>query len=556
MFLGVSDMVRSTLVLALLLSSAPAAALPANFKAEADKMLADAYAANGPGAAVIVTENGKTVYTAARGLADVERKIAITPETHFRLGSITKQFTASAIMKLVEQGKISLDDPLSKYLPDYPAASASATVRQLLSHSGGMMSYTSIPGWMVEAKTGRAYTTEQLIAEFKDVPPPSKPGEKMEYNNSGYVLLGAILEKVTGKSWDRAVADLVVTPLKLATIRTGIGADGTPGMAVGYTDADGKVAVAQKIHMSVPHAAGALVGTVGDLAQWGQALHNGKVVAPASYAAMIAPNTTADGKTVPYGFGLQTGAVRGHRQVGHGGGIFGFSTDSLYLPQEKIFVAVFANSDSPQSAPSMVARKLAALAMNDAFPVFTKAAIDPKTLEPAFGVYAFADVKRTFFAREGKLFMQREGGGALEVFSAGKDRFFYGPESLSWFELATDPAGVRRIAFYPEGESKASMASRTGPPPVETAAVAVPAATLASYAGSYTSPAGVFVFSQQGEGLTVKLGSQPALPLKATSATEFEVPQVGAKIRFNVKDGKAGTITLFQAGQELEGVRN
>ena len=549
-------MVRSALVLALLLSAAPAAALPADFKAKADKMLADAYAANGPGAAVIVTENGKTVYVAGRGLADIERKVAITPATHFRLGSITKQFTAAAIMKLVEQGKVSLDDPLSKYLPDYPAASASATVRQLLNHSGGMMSYTNIPGWMVEAQTGRPYTTDQLIATFKDVAPPFKPGAKMDYNNSGYVLLGAILEKVTGKSWDQAVADLVIAPLKLSTIRSGIGVDGTPGMAVGYTKTDSKVGPAQKIHMSVPHAAGALVGTVGDLASWGQALHNGKVVTPASYSAMTASTTTADGKTEPYGFGLQTGDVRGHKQVGHGGGIFGFSTDSLYLPDDRIFVAVFANSDNPQSSPGMVARKLAALAVNDAYPVFTKVAVDPKTLEPAFGVYPFAEVKRTFFSRDGKLFMQREGGSALEVFSAGKDRFFYGPDSLSWFESVTAASGSKQIAFYSEGESKAAMASRTGPPPVATAAVAVPAATLANYVGSYTSMAGIFVFTQVGEGLTVKLGSQPAFPLKAISATEFEIVEVGAKIRFNVKDGKVSSITLFQGGQEIEGVRS
>ncbi|MEO8142088.1 MAG: serine hydrolase domain-containing protein, partial [Sphingomicrobium sp.] len=290
-----------------MLSAAPAVALPANFKAEADKLLADAYAATGPGAAVIVTENGKTVYATGRGLADVERKIAITPETRFRLGSITKQFTAAAIMKLVEQGKVSLDDPLSKYLPDYPAPGASATVRQLLNHSSGVMAYTAIPGWMVEAKTEKAYTTEQLIAEFKNLPSPSKPGEKWSYNNSGYVLLGAVLEKVTAKPWDQAVADLVTVPLKLASIRSGIGADGTPGMAKGYTQGDKAPKLAQKIHMSVPHGAGALIGTVGDLAAWGNALHNGKLLAPASYAAMTGPTKTADGTTTPYGFGLEIG---------------------------------------------------------------------------------------------------------------------------------------------------------------------------------------------------------------------------------------------------------
>lgn len=549
-------MVRSAVFLSLMLSAAPVAALPADFRARADQLLAEAYAANGPGAAVIVTENGKTVYAAGRGLADVESKRPITPDTHFRLGSITKQFTAAAIMKLVEQGRVSLDDPLLKYLPDYPAPNNAATVRQLLNHSGGMMSYTAIPGWMVEAKTARPYTTEQLIAEFKDLPPPFKPGAKMDYNNSGYVLLGAILEKVTAKSWDQAVADLVVAPLKLATIRTGIDADGSPGMAVGYTDREGKPAQAMKIHMSVPHAAGALVGTVGDLARWGEALHNGRVVSPAGYAAMIAPTATGDGKTEPYGFGLALGDVRGRKQIGHGGGIFGFSTDSIYLPDQKLFVAVFANSDSPQSSPGMVARRLAALAVGDPYPSFTRVMVDPKSLEPMFGVYAFDNIKRTFFTRDGKYFMQREGSAPLEVHAAGDNRFFYGNESLSWFELRRDPAGKPQVAFYPEGASAASLASRIGPPPVESPAVAVPAATLAGYVGSYTSLAGIFVFTQVGEGLTVKLGTQPSFAMKATSQTEFEIPQVGAKIRFNVKDGKAASITLFQGGQQIEGVRS
>ncbi|HEV2044950.1 MAG TPA: serine hydrolase domain-containing protein [Sphingomicrobium sp.] len=549
-------MVRSAIILAMLVSASPAAAMPADFKSKADSLLADAFAASGPGAAVIVTENGKTVYAAGRGLADIERKVPITPATHFRLGSITKQFTAAAILKLADQGKLSLDDPLSKFLPTYPAPGASATVRQLLNHTGGMMSYTNIPGWMVEAKTGKPYTTDQLIAEFKDVPAPFKPGEKWDYNNSGYVLLGAILEKVTGKSWDQAVGDLVTGPLKLATIRTGIGADGTPGMAVGYTDKDGKVAVAQKIHMSVPHGAGALVGTVGDLATWGNALHNSKVVAPASYTAMTGTTTTADGNTAPYGFGLQRGDVRGRNQIGHGGGIFGFSTDSIYLPNEKIFVAVFANSDSPQSAPSLIARRLAALAVGEAYPVFTKVAVDTKAVDELLGTYAFADTERAFFRRDGKLFAQRKDRPELEVFAAGGNKFFYGADSLTWFEMTRDKAGKPQFAMHQEGADLAQIGTWKGPPPAAVPAVAVSAAVLDSYAGSYTSMAGIFVFKHEGDGLTVKLGEQPAFPMKAVSATEFEIAQVGAKIRFNSKDGKVASITLFQGGQELEGVRS
>lgn len=548
-------MVRSALFFALLLSAAPAVAIDPDFKAKADAMLAQAYAANGPGAAVIVTENGKTVYSAGRGIADIERKVPITPATQFRLGSITKQFTAAAILRLAEQGKLSLDDPLSKFIPTYPAPGSTATVRQLLNHTGGMISYTDIPGWMVEAKTGRAYSTDQLIAEFKDVPAPSKPGENWAYNNSGYVLLGAILEKVSGKSWDLAVADLVTRPLGLATIRSGIGVDGTPGMAAGYTKGETAPNIAQKIHMSVPHGAGALVGTVGDLADWGNALHNGKVLTPASYAAMTGTTTTPDGKVHPYGFGLQSGDVRGHKQVGHGGGIFGFSTDSIYLPAEKIFVAVFANSDAPQSAPSMVARRLAALAIGEPYPNFEKVAFDPKSVDAVLGTYAFADTERAFFRRDGKLFAQRKAGPELEVFAAGSNKYFYGPDSLTWFEIIPDAGGKPQFAMHQEGAATAQTGIWRGPPPAIAPAVLVAPATLDSYAGSYTSMAGVFLFKHEGDGLTVKLGAQPALPMKAISATEFEITQVGAKIRFNAKDGKVGSITLFQAGQELEGVR-
>ncbi len=547
-------MVRSAVALALLLASTSVSAVAPGFKTKADALLAKSYAANGPGAAVIVTQDGKTIYAAGRGQADVERKIPITPSTMFRIGSITKQFTAATVLKLAEQGKLSLDDPLSKYLPNYPAPGSAATVRQLLNHTSGVMPYTAIPGFMVEANTNKPYTTEQLVAVFKDIPSPSKPGEQWAYNNSGYILLGAIIEKVTGKSWDQAVGDLITGPLKLASIRTGIGEEAIPGMARGYTQGEQGQALANKIHMSVPGGAGALVGTVGDLAIWGNALHNGKVVAAASYAGMTGTTMTSDGKTSPYGFGIQTGDVRGRRELGHSGGIFGFSTDSIYLPKDKIFVAVFANSDSPSADTGTVTRRLAALALGDPYPTLTKAAIDMRAVEPSLGVYQFDDTVRTFFARGDRLFTKRTDGAEIEAFSAGANKFFYGSDDLTYFEII--PGGkASQIAFHREGSTKSAIGVRTGPVPVESVALAIPAATLESYAGSYTSTAGIFVFKHEGEGLTVKLGAQPAFPLKTTSATEFEIAQVGAKIRFNVKDGKAASITLFQGGQELEGLR-
>ena len=204
---------------AALLTSTSATAVPSDFAAKADAVVAEAWPADGPGAAIIVTEGGRPVYERGRGLADLESRRPITPDTVFRLGSITKQFSAAIMLQLVAEGKVSLDDPLSKYFPDYPQPGASATIAQLLNHTVGVQSYTDIPGWMVEEKTNRALTTEQLIAEFRDLPSPSKPGEKWAYNNSGYVLVGAVIEKVTGKPWHEVVGERIDRPLGLATIR-------------------------------------------------------------------------------------------------------------------------------------------------------------------------------------------------------------------------------------------------------------------------------------------------------------------------------------------------
>ena len=162
--------------LVMLAAAAPARALPTGFKAKADALLAHSYAADGPGASVVISEGGKIVYQGQRGLADIAAKRPITPATVFRIGSITKQFSAAVVLQLAAEGKLKLSDPLSKYLPDYPNA-AGITVEQLLNHTSGIQSYTGIPGWMVEANTNRAYTTEQLTAVFKDLPAPSKPGE-------------------------------------------------------------------------------------------------------------------------------------------------------------------------------------------------------------------------------------------------------------------------------------------------------------------------------------------------------------------------------------------
>ncbi|WP_161808706.1 serine hydrolase domain-containing protein [Tsuneonella troitsensis] len=541
--------------------SAPAFAVDEGFAARAQALIDKAYPDTGPGAAVIVTEGGKVVFAGGSGKADIAAGTDITPETVFRLGSITKQFAAAALLQLVAEGKLSLDDKVSQFVPGYPEPGASATVRQLLNHTSGIQSYTGIPGWMVEAKTNRPYTTAELIAEFRDQPAAFQPGEKWDYNNSGYVLVGAVIEAVADKPWHEVVRERLASPLGLATIRYGGEESRTPGFAVGYTGGEGaKFTPAQKIHMSVPHAAGALIGTVGDLARWTQALHAGKVVPAPLYAEMIAPTALPDGKSEPYGYGIGQGDVRGVKAIGHGGGIFGFSTDSIYLPEKDLFVAVFTNADSGIASAGLTMNRLAAEAIGKPYPVFTETPFEAATLEPALGLYRIdgGDTTRSFFLREGQLYTQRSGASESRVYHAGDNRFFYGPDSLNWFELVREPSGTYAMMMHQNGADKAERAVRTGPvPAAATASFAVPRDVLDTYAGNYTSAFAPIVVAVRDDAvLTLKLGGQPPVPLRATGEREFAAVGVDARVVFEQADGKVSGLVIHQGGGQLPATRD
>ncbi|MDQ3077771.1 MAG: serine hydrolase [Pseudomonadota bacterium] len=534
----------------------PAVALPPGFKQQADALLAASYPADGPGAAVVISEKGRIVYRGARGLADIDAKRPITPQTVFRIGSITKQFSAAVVLQLAAEGKLKLSDPISKYFPDYPQPGASATVAQLLNHTVGIQSYTGIPGWMVEANTNRAYTSEQLMAVFKDLPAPSKPGEKFDYNNSGYILVGALIEKVTGNGWAAEVERRIGKPLGLATLRDGTNETQVAAMAVGYTDGENGPERARKIHMSVPGAAGALIANAEDLATWGNALHHARVVPAPYYAQMIAKTKLADGTFENYGFGLSQSQLRGSDAVGHGGGIFGFSSNSIYIPSNDLFVAVLTNSDEPQSNPGMVMRKLSALAIGKPYASFETVALDKATVEPLLGVYQFDEAKRTVAMTDGKLSVRRNDGPETELFAAGNGRFHYGPDELSWFEISRDATGKPVMAFRPGGEDDVEVGTWSGPVPL-VVEVAVPRDKLAAYAGIYTTPMGKATIAlSDGDKLTIQLAGQPTLAMRATSDSEFAVDKVGAKVSFASEGGKVSGLEIDHGGRKLPGTRD
>jgi CubicO group peptidase (beta-lactamase class C family) len=324
--------------------------------------LAAAALASGPtaGLAIAVVKGRDTIVAKGYGLADLENDVPATAQTVYRIGSITKQFTAAAIMQLVEAGRVSLDDELTKFLPAYPTAGHRVTVRHLLTHTSGIKSYTGLGAEFWE-KSPLDLTHDQLLALFQDKPFDFAPGERFLYNNSGYYLLGVILEKVTGRPYGDYVRERLAAPLGLGGT---LYCDESPLVkrrARGYARAEGKLVNARALSMKPPFSAGALCSTVLDLVAWTTALAGGRVVSPQSYALMTTAGRLNDGASTNYGFGLAPGALEGHSRVGHGGGINGFNTHLDHYPGDGLIVVVLANTEGAN--PARLAERIARLVL-------------------------------------------------------------------------------------------------------------------------------------------------------------------------------------------------
>ncbi|MBC8089700.1 MAG: beta-lactamase family protein [Phycisphaerae bacterium] len=301
-----------------------------------------------PSAAFAVIRGNDTHAYGAHGLADVTTWRAPTAATIYEIGSITKQFTSAAIMKLVDAGRVKLDDDLSKYVPQFPLQGKKVSIRQLLNHTSGIHSYTASADW---AKTWNNTLSPDAIVKFVAADTfDFAPGTAYRYNNTGYVLLGMVIEKVTGQKYANYLDAQFFKPLGLRQTSYCPSKTTNPTFALGYSKTPTGTTRAQFLDLSHPFSAGALCSTVGDLVMWQRALDGGKVVSPASYALMSTADTLTSGRRINYGFGLVPGVFNGHKTVSHTGGINGFATAATYVPDDSLSIVVYTNFDaeSPQ----------------------------------------------------------------------------------------------------------------------------------------------------------------------------------------------------------------
>lgn len=361
-----------------------------------------------PGITVAVARDGEIVLRKGYGTADAELGVAAGPGTVYRIGSITKQFTSALVMRLVEAGELSLDDPITDYLPDYPTQGHTVTIRHLLNHTSGIKSYTGL-GETFWGVANDDLSEAELIELFDDLPFDFEPGAEYRYNNSGYYLLGVIIGKVTGTPYADHLEGSLLEPLGLDhTLYCG-NRRIVPERAEGYAyDEVGELVNARYISMANPGAAGAVCSTVGDLVRWTELLHDGEVVGASSLEAMTTPTVLASGDTAPYGFGLGLGELEDHRKVQHGGGINGFSAYLARYPEDALTIAVLTNSGSGD--PGAIEDALARTIYGLPFPVIEDLPLTDRELQRYAGEYTLEvggrDVPLRVFAEDGQLFIR------------------------------------------------------------------------------------------------------------------------------------------------------
>jgi D-alanyl-D-alanine carboxypeptidase len=524
----------------------------AEFARYAGDLLVRNYRAEGPGAAVLVARGDTVLFRAARGLADVDGRVALRPDAVFRIGSVTKQFTAAGLLTLVDAGRVRLDDPLSKYIEDYPGGDR-ITLLQLLNHTSGVKDYSGLPRF-VDVTIRNDTTTKQLVDLIKTQPAEFAPGSRWAYNNSGYVLIGAVIEAVSGQPWHAYLDQALFKPLGMH--HTGYGHD--PKFAMqqvrGYSFSAGKIVPPRPLSMTQPHAAGSLVSNVDDLLTWSRALHEGRVLKTAAYTQMVTPVGKAADAGIGYGFGMFNGLVRKTNAFQHGGRIFGFVASLTYLPQHGVSVIVLENSDTPLGSDNAesLSRKLAAMAAGDPYPELRAVPVDAAALREAEGVYRFdAETVRVLRVVDGKLTSQRDTRTPIVLTPIANDDFLYA-DGFTRLKLERAGGRVNSARFFANGDGDGQLGHRTNDPlpPIATP-LQLPPAALARLTGAYAADGLTLKIFIDGEALKAQIVGQLPVGLRAKSPTLFDVEDSGATLEFPPGAEPATEVTMRQHERQM-----
>jgi len=497
--------------------------------------------------AVLVARGNDILLDKGYGFANLEWNIPDSPKTKFRLGSITKQFTAASILLLEERGKLSVNDSVKKYMPDAPAAWDKITIFNLLTHTSGIPSFTSFPDY-AKLEPFPA-TPAELVARFRDKPLDFQPGEQWSYSNSGYVLLGYLIERISGESYAHFVQDNIFKPLGMADSGYDSNSAVIQNRASGYTVGQNGIVNAGYIDMTIPLSAGALYSTTEDLLRWEQGLFGGKLISPASLKKMTTPFKNG------YGFGLGIRVVNGQEQIDHGGGIEGFNTMLAYYPAEKLTVVVLANLNG--AAPEEIAADLHTIAEGRTVVLASErnvVKIDPKIFDGYVGSYQLAPNFILKIMREdGRFITQATGQGQVEIFPEGDHDFFAKVVNAQITFVTNSQGRATELILHQGGRDQhAPRVEGTTAEPKEHKEIQVDPKLFEGYVGNYQlAPNFSITITREGAHLFEQATNQPKVEIFPESNKDYFLKVADAQITF-VTDaqGRATELILHQGGAD------
>jgi len=507
------------------------------------------------GTSVLVSQDGKIIYEKGFGYADVGNKVPVTPDTKFRIGSITKQFIATAILKLQEEGKLNVQDKLSKSIPGFPRGDE-VTIHHLLTHTSGIHSYTNRPYFMKYLTL--PITSAALVDTIKAYPYDFNPGDKYQYNNSGFLLLGYILEKLSGKSLAVYLHETLFKPLGMNN--TGI-YETNPVLeneAYGYSYNNDTIVKATNWDMSWAGGAGALYSTTKDLYTWNEAVFNGKVLSGESLKAAFKPAVLNDKQKTEYGYGWGLPELRGNKLIAHTGGLHGFTSYLERQPDKKVTVVVLCNSIPPPAGINpytnglLITEYLLWADMEKQSSFDSDIKIDENTLKSYTGRYNYGGGAVLIVTLEGsQLMAQMTGQPNFPIYPSSNDEFNWKVVEAK-IRFVKDESGIVTHAIHNQGGQQLEAKKMKDEIPVNVAP-----AVFDKLVGKYDmGNSSFFVISRDGDKLILQVPNQPQYQLLPASETEYFMKESSVRVTFKADDtGKADTLILNIDGTEQKGKR-
>ncbi len=557
----------------------------AQSKAEKIDQLINTYVAYGKfNGSVLIAEQGKVLLKKGYGIANMEWDIPNKPNTKHRLGSITKQFTALLILQLAEEGKLDLQAPISTYLTDYPKETgAIITTHHLLTHTSGIPNYTSFQDFMRD-KSRDPYTPKEFSKVFDEKELDFQPGEKFSYSNSGYFLLGLILEEITGETYEQLLHDKIFTPLNMKDTGYDLHEDIIKNRASGYEKRGNGYVNARYLDMTIPYAAGSMYSTAEDLFKWDQVLYTTKLL-PQKYMDMyFEPYVKAFGN-LDYAYGWSVGNEQiGNSNdsiyaIGHGGGINGFNTNISRATSDQSLIVLLNNTGS---APlNSMTRAIRGILYDKDYQMPKKsvaddvlATIELKGIDAGITHYYKIKDHDDFQLRESEmnnigyvLMGEKRYEEASQVFQLNVEAFpnssnTYDSLGESYMELGKKELAIKNyrksVELNPNNHNGIEFLKQLGDDVSDLEKDVVVADTiLESYIGKYElKPGFVLTVTKEGKQLSAQATGQPAIEIYPKSETEFYLKVVNAQLEFHKNEtGDVDSVTLYQGGQEIKGMQ-